>query len=408
MRAIVIALRTFLVLCGVGVLAAIAVYAIMNVFVGLAGQRVLLDNYLFPLEQVYANAMLMVGAPVTFFSLLKNSSDAVIASERFLNARKLHLKAVSTSIFATLLALALGLALTFALSNWRGYDSMFAGRRAEWSFAEMVVTMVPANIFEPFETISPVPLIMVALLITYALISAGKDFDILKTAIDVCYGLFSRMLSAIMSLIPVACFLSLLDVLIRGGYKALASMMAFLVFAVACVFVLLATYAIRLKAKGIKVGPFVKTLKPLLRENRIIGSAIDAAPYNVRYCVKHYGMNRGRVSRILSLLAQINCDANCFLLMLIAMLYVFSLGIEVTWVNVAVIAIMAVFLSFGAPNQPGTMLIGTLIILNYLNTYDMICVAIYLEVFLGGLQNITNVIGDIVMAAEEEGVRYAE
>ena len=185
-------------------------------------------------------------------------------------------------------------------------------------------------------------------------------------------------------------------------------MVAFLVFAVACVFVLLATYAIRLKAKGIKVGPFVKTLRPLLRENHIIGSAIDAAPYNVRYCVKHYGMNRGRVSRILSLLAQINCDANCFLLMLIAMLYVFSLGIEVTWVNIAVIAIMAVFLSFGAPNQPGTMLIGTLIILNYLNTYDLICVAIYLEAFLGGLQNITNVIGDIVMAAEEEGVRYAE
>lgn len=400
--------RTFLIACGVGTLVALAAYAIISMLVNPVEQSDLLENYIFPFEQVFANAILMVGAPATFFSLMKNSSDAVVTSERILNARKLHIKSFATSVLATLLALFLSIMLTQSLWDLRGHGSLIIGRDADWSLADIVVSAVPPSIFEPFETISPIPLIVVALLLTYALVSSGKDFDILKKAIDVCYGVFSRMLSAIMVLIPAAYSLAVLDILIKGGYKALLYMAAFLFFIVICTLVLLGTYAIRLKVRGIKVVPFAKKLIPLLRENRAIGSAIDAAPFNVRYCVKHYGMDRSRISRVLPLLSQINRDANCFFLIVITILFIFSSGVDASILNIVVICVMSVFLSFGAPNQPGTILIGTLMITNYLNSFEMICVAICLEVFLGGLQNLINVIGDIVMTAEEEGVHYAE
>jgi hypothetical protein len=70
--------------------------------------------------------------------------------------------------------------------------------------------------------------------------------------------------------------------------------------------VLLASYAIRLRARGIKVTPFAKKLFPLLRENFKIGSAITAAPFNIRYCAEHFGMDRARLSRIMPVLAEIN------------------------------------------------------------------------------------------------------
>lgn len=398
--------RGYFLTCGAGVLLAIAVYIVINVFMGLDEQQSLLENYLFPFEQLFANAMLMVGAPVTFFSLMKNASDAIIISERVLNARKLHLKSILTSAFAVLLALGLSLVLMLVLWDWQGFDAGHAGAQAELTFAEMIVSIVPASIFEPFEAISPVPLIVVALLTSYSLVSAGKDFDALKTAIDACYGLFSRMLSAVMAALPVACFLAILDVLLKSGHNTLIYTLALILFAIACTGALFATYAIRLKAKGVEVGRFVKVLLPLLRENRAIGSAIDAAPYNIRYCVKHYGMDRSKLSRALPLLAQINRDGNCFLLMLVAMLFIFASGAEVSAVNIIVIAALVLFLSFGAPNQPGSILIGTLIIITYLHAYDAICMAIYLEVFLGGIQNIINVISDIVTVAEKEDVRY--
>ena len=394
--------RDYILPCSVGVLTACAVYAIINMFVDANGQQTLLKDYVLAFEQLFANAMLMVGAPVTFFSLLKNASDAVIISEDVLDARKIHVRSIGLSVFAILLALGLSFVITCAIADWWGYGAQYAGGHVEMTFTEMIVSMVPASIFEPFEVISPVPLIAVALLVTYALCSAGSDFDVLKKAIDVCYRLFSRMLTAVMILLPVASFLAVLDALLRNNLTSLSHTVVILLLMFACTFVLLATYAMRLKAKGVKVIPFAKKLMPLIRENHAIGSVIDAVPYNVRYCVRNYGMDRGWLSRMLPVLAQVNRDGNCFFLMLIGMFYIFASGTQASAADIVVIAALTLFLSLGAPNQPGSILIGTLIILIYLNASDMVCMAIYLEVFFGGMQNLVNVISDIVSVAEEQ------
>ena len=88
--------------------------------------------------------------------------------------------------------------------------------------------------------------------------------------------------------------------------------------------------------------------------------------------------------------------------MLIGMFYIFASGTQASAADIVVIAALTLFLSLGAPNQPGSILIGTLIILIYLNASDMVCMAIYLEVFFGGMQNLVNVISDIVSVAEEQ------
>ena len=67
-----------------------------------------------------------------------------------------------------------------------------------------------------------------------------------------------------------------------------------------------------------------------------------------------------------------------------------------------VLAILIVFLSLGAPNQPGSILIGTLIIALFLKADVLIPTAVYLEVFFGSIQNIINVAGDVVTVAIEE------
>ena len=85
------------------------------------------------------------------------------------------------------------------------------------------------------------------------------------------------------------------------------------------------------------------------------------------------------------------------------MLIAFS-GISVSWIDVAGIGILVFFLSLGAPNQPGSILIGILILLQFADSFYMLGMAIIAEVFLGGIQNITNVIGDIVLAAIDDRV----
>ncbi|MBP3853644.1 MAG: cation:dicarboxylase symporter family transporter, partial [Erysipelotrichaceae bacterium] len=165
---------------------------------------------------------------------------------------------------------------------------------------------------------------------------------------------------------------------------------------------LAAFYLIELLIGGVKLKAFFKHLPTLIKENYKIGSVIDAVPFNVRYCVKYYGMDRKRITDKLTILAQINLDGNCYLIMLMGMLFIFMMVREASWFHIIVIAIMVVFLSFGAPNQPGSVLIGTLIVALFLKADVLIPTAVYLEVFFGAIQNLINVIGDLVTVAVEE------
>ena len=362
-------------------------------------------DYLFPVEQLLGNALLMVGPPVTMLSLMKNVSDVYIASERNSDGHRLWGKALLTSCFAIALAFATSFFMSLVVDQ-RGYYAAYVNEVIDHSFASMVSMLIPASIFEPFEAVSPVPLVFLAAITTYALCHASTYFEKLKTAINALYELTSWMLRACMVGLPFFCFLAFLDALLDVGFESLLYVIELVLSIGGGILILYASYAIRLRMKGIKVVPFVKKLIPLLADNISIGSSIDAVPYNIRYCARKYGMSREKLSANLPVLAQLSLDGNCFILMYIAVICVYMGGSDIPWASVLAIAALVLFLELGAPNQPGGILIGTLIIITFLNLPSMLRMAIYLEVFLGSAQNIINVISNIVTMAEEEGVHY--
>ena len=101
-------------------------------------------------------------------------------------------------------------------------------------------------------------------------------------------------------------------------------------------------------------------------------------------------------------MAQTNLDGNCFVIMFVAVAYIFFASDEGTWLSVVVVGLIVLFLSSGAPNQPGSILIGILIISTYLASKADIEMALCFELFCGGLQNIINVISGVVAVAENE------
>lgn len=392
--------------CIVAFLCAVVAYIPLGISLDTNGQNDLLANYVFPLETLYTNAMLMIGAPMTFFSLLKNLSDTYVVSHRNSGLRRLQARTLATSVFAIVLAFVAFLVQSPMLSDLAGLSSSFGGSLKR-TFADVVTSFIPPSIFEPFEAVSPIPLIGVALLSTYALCSSGKYFDTLRWAMMACYTLFSRMLHIVIAALPVFCFLAIMDVLLGSGYGSLVEIAIYLVAAGLGLLLLFAAYAIRLRVHGVEVIPFVRKLVPLLRENIKIGSAINAAPYNVRYCSKTFNMNREMLNRDLPVLAEINLDGNCFILVFFTLVFIFATSTELSWLNLVGLSLLVLFLSLGAPNQPGSILIGMLIITMYLNASKVICVAIYLEAFFGIMQNVINVIGDIVMVAIEDSKEKA-
>ena len=385
--------------CLAGVALAILVYLPFYFFVNLETRQMIELQVIYPVVKLFTNAMLMVGAPITLFSVIKNLTDVYIVAERSSSGRKLQAKTLVTSAISVLLAIGMSFLAASLLDAREGY---LAGLGTAMSFPELVDSLMPLDILEPFQTFMPFPMIIVALLITYAFCSVGEYFDLIKKGVNICYALFSKMLNVVMGALPFFCFLAILTPLMAVGFEDLVLIALIVLLIIVSLIAMFAFYLLRLWIGGVKVGPFLKRLPPLIWENLKINSAIDAVPFNIRYCAKNYGFDRKRLSEKLPILAQVNLDGNCFIVMMIGMLFILLLGIEAAWFQILVIAVLVFFLSFGAPNQPGGILIGTLIIVYYLRATDLISIAIYLEVFFGAIQNAVNVIGDIVTVAIEE------
>ena len=388
------------ILCSVGFLAAILVYTLLSLTTHDTVRDVLANNWIEPAETLFANAMLMIGTPMTFFSILKNLLVTHVISERNSGTRKLQQKTIATSVAAVVLAILFGF-LIKQLSTcfgWAGGDLVITGYTRK-DLPQLIASLMPSDIFEPFKLFSPYPLILLSLLIIIALRSVDTHFDRLKDAVDACYVLFSKMLNLVMLFLPVFCFLSFLHLLLKGGFADLIDVLMCWVLVLLGAGLLLLLYALRLKLAGIKVIGFIKGIMPILKENIMINSAIDAVPLNIRQCSKIFGISRSYLEDAMPVLAQINLDGNCFIIMGITMILIVSNGASLLWWNYLLLAILVFFLSIGAPNQPASILIGVLIIIHYLKIPGMLPVAIYCEVLLGTVQNLINVVGDIVISA---------
>ena len=265
-----------------------------------------------------------------------------------------------------------------------------------FDLADFIMELVPSDIITPFMTISPFPLILLAAIVTYAFCSVGKYFDKMMDAINVCYALFSRMLTIIMSALPIFTFFAILDILLVDSYDAVIEYGKLILIIVVSLIFPVVYYMLRLAARGVSIPGFVKRLGPMLGENFKIASAIDAVPFNIRYCMKNYGLDRKKLETTMPVLAQINLDGNCYVLTLIAgILFMFS-GSGFQLGELILIGILIFVLSLGAPNQPGSCIIGILIVIHYLGAFALTPFAFFAEVFFGGLLNLMNVTGDVV------------
>ena len=391
-----------LIYCLIAIVLAMPISTILIALLSADKITALDDSVLYPLVTQFSNAMLMIGAPVTFFSLVKNLTDIYIVSRKNSSSRKLQAKTILTSFIAVILALITAPLVAYVLNSNQGFLKSMGLLSSGMSAEEFINSLVPSNIFEPFETIMPFPIIILALLLAYALCSVGEYFGAVHRFINICLELFSKMLSVVMFTLPFFCFFAALSFFTIDGIANLMILLKLVLIVALSMIVIAAFYLVRLLIGKVKIKPFVRHLPSLLWENFKISSVIDAVPFNVRYCSRNYGYNRDRLSQKLPILAQTNLDGNCFLITLISMSFIFLLGIEISWVQIAVIAFLILFLSVGAPNQPGSIMIGMLIITLYLKAEDMFLVAIFAEVFFGWIQNIINVLGDIVTVAIEE------
>ena len=389
---------------------AIMVYIPIAILSEKSGNQEMIDEYVYQIEKLFTDAILCVGAPVTFFSMLRNLTDMFVVAEGNLGMRKVEFNAILTSIITVILAILTCKAIKFPfVFVYVCIGELFGGAvppylklNVEGNAVDILDSIVDSSIFDSFASFAPFPIILLAILTTYALCSAGSYFDSIRKIIEGCYVLFSKMLSAIMYLLPFFSFMAMLDLMLKKGVHATVFVFTLTLFVPLTMIIMQLFYFGRLIVAGINPRAFSKKLSPLVKQNMLINSTIEAVPFNTRYCVTKYGMDRKRLDESLPILARVNLDGNCFVITLIAVVSIFVNGRHVTMFDVTVIGILVFFLSLGAPNQPGSILIGLMVIINYLNIPAAIPLAIYSEAMFGVLLSVTNAVGDIITVAVDD------
>lgn len=395
---------------GITMALAILAYFVLTSIFDSSEQHEMIRDGVFQVELLFAKAMISVGAPVTFFSLLRNLTSMYILREGDATMRSVQTNALVSSGLSTVLAIFAAIAVQFPMKLIYYGGTVKMGEvlpgtlnvDMDVSLREMFQSIVSSSIFEPFETFSPFPIIVAAILTSYALCSAGNYFEGIKRVVDGCYVLFSKMLTVVMYTLPFFFFMALLEGMLRAGTGAVLYVLGMTAFVPVSMILLVLFYAFRLGVRGINPFQFMKKLGPLLKENLLINSTIEAVTFNSRYCAKEYGFERKRLDRVLPMLAQINLDGNCFIITLIALTLMFTTGAGILWLDVIMVGLVVFFLSLGAPNQPGSIIIGLLVIFSYMNALDIVALAIYSEAVFGSLLSATNAAGDIVTVAIAE------
>ena len=362
--------------------------------------------FLTPLIDSYLSAGIMVSAPVTFFSLVKNISDVNVTLDGRKSIKRTFLSVGAISIVGIVVAFI----FVYAANTFTGSIINHSGLVSTKEIAgelpplyESIKSLVPSDIVEAFTVMNPGPLIFMGLITAISICSMDKHFKMIKDINDALCSLFCKMLLIIMWFMPAFAVLSVLSLMIKTGPKLVSLLLYFIILSVLSVTVLFSSKLIALKAKGVKLLPFLKKCIPVMRENFNFNSSIDAVPYNSRFCNSSLKVKKSIIDLELPILAQVSLCGNCLLITLLSIITAECFGISLSAEQMIIVAFIAFALSIGAPNQPGSFFVGMTIIFSYfqLPVGDM-AIIIVIEALVGRFATFLNTMSDIITVYSHE------
>ena len=373
-------------------------------------QRTWLDeSIVYPVVGLFTNCMQTLAAPVAFFSLA-----AFLVTLRQSLSNDLRLLNISVRNFlVSLIALGIGIgiwqiyqgcgiALLPPISK-AGADN-FMGR----TVVDFLNQTVSDNIIDPFRQANPIPMLVIGVLMGIAAGSLfGSEGEGARHGLSSVSGLFCKMLDVLYGTIPFFLFFALLRGWMQTGFSYYLMLLRNLLLFLPPIFLLLLVYIVQMLISGVNPLRFFREYKEVLWENLKIGSNIHALPYNTRMILRKTKIPRDILEAGLRLGVLMNMDGNCIMVSTEIMGMILAAGITLTVPRLLMLSLVSLLLSVGAPNQPGSFLLSTIVLMSLVgisgNLYADILVV---EALYGKVYSFLNAVGDIVtMVIESERIQ---
>jgi Na+/H+-dicarboxylate symporter len=358
-----------------------------------------------PVQTMFMNALNLVIAPVVFFSIV-----AVFSQFHDLaDFGKLGAKVIGMYLLTTVIAVMLGIGISlllkpgiwgFALSESIGTATVSVNPNAETGLLQMIVNIVPSNLFAPFLESDTLQVIFLAVICGVALGMIGEYSAVLKDIFEACNSLFQTITSLISKTIPLAVFASVSLMVIKLGDPSLISVLSAGGVNVLIITIMMGIYGLLILLMA-RLDPriFFKKARNGMTTSFLLSSSSAAMPVNLRICTNKLGIAPRIANFSITVGSTINMDGACIFLSVFTVFLARAYGVQIPASRLFTAAITIILLSLGAPTVPGSVIICLGIILKSVNVpVDAIALIIAINPILDMFDTMSNTTGDMAAA----------
>ena len=285
---------------------------------------------------------------------------------------------------------------------------------------QTILEAVPSNIASAFSSNNSIlAVVVVAIIIGLCMNALGEKTDPLKKVLESCSEVINLYLTFLINKVgPIAIFCLISRTFAVYGTEYLAPAAAYIVSAMITLFILVVTlYPIGIWiTTGLNPIKFIKKIAKVGVLGFSTNSSAACLPLNMRTCINELGCSEEISSFVLPTGMTINMNGTTVMHMFAATFIATSAGIDVTPVNLAVVAFLSICAAMGCPAIP---IAGTTLIVTILSgmgwTSDACMIAYALVVAINRPVEMAllplNVIGDatvnVIVNKKEKGLRRA-
>ena len=362
-----------------------------------------------PVGDLFIRLLVLAAIPLVFFNLLAG----LTALSDVRTFGRLATKIMSYYVVADLVGLSLGLAAVALLRPGVGMqltEQVEGTVGAVPSIGDVLLGMVPSNVFRAFADGNVVQLVVVAVLLGIAtLMLTGSTRDRLSVACSDLAALFRRLVDLILLVAPLGIGALMAVTVGRYGASLLGPMTKFLLGVYAGQLVIFVGYMVLLRAfTDRRPLQFLRDTGPLWATTAATTSSLASLSVGLEIAEK-IRLPRSLYSFTLPLGAQLNKDGTSVMLGAVLLFTAQAASVDFTVASFLTILFVGLLLSEGSGGIPGG---GFVIALIYVQAFNL---PIEVAAIVGGIYRLVdmgnttiNVMGDMVgtsLLAHSEAAR---
>lgn len=351
---------------------------------------------------VFVAFIKMLVVPLIFFSLV--AGVASIGDLRKLGS--VGWRAMLLFVVTGQMSVWLGLTLGTLIAPGLGVDTSaltigVPPEPAETSWREMLLGMIPQSPVQVMADVNVLPLIVFSLLVGIGILMAGEDGEPALKIFESGSVVMQKVTMIVMELTPFGVFALMAWVAGTLGFDALAALgkLVFLNY-LGCFLIIVLIYGAMIKfiAKVSLIG-FFRGMIDAIAVSYSTASSNATLPVTLRCAERNLGVSRSVASFVISLGATVNMNGTAMYLGLATLFGAQIFGVDLSWGDYGMIALLGTLGAVGAAGIPGAGLIMMALVFSAVNVpLETIAFVAGVDRIMDMMRTTANITGDAAVA----------